>query len=107
MQYAEVSTEPRGAWRWFWRHLSCGIERALVTSMNGILVSMSAMLALTSCNRSYSTHASSEPRAAATGTVSPSGPRFSYADVVERVARRRDDSIVAPGSRFRGLSVPQ
>ena len=45
-----------------------------------------AVLALASCNRSYPTYASSEPRVAPAGTVSPSGPLVSYADVVDRVA---------------------
>ena len=45
-----------------------------------------ALTAMVSCNRTYSTHASSEPRTAPAGTVTASGPLISYADVVDRVA---------------------
>jgi serine protease Do len=54
--------------------------------MNRYVAAVFAVLSLASCNRSHSTYASSEPREAPAGTVSPSGPRVSYADVVDRVA---------------------
>src|SRR5215467_2610225 len=55
--------------------------------MNRICLVIFTVLALTSCNRSYSTYASSEPRSAApAGAVTSSGPLVSYADVVDRVA---------------------
>ena len=54
--------------------------------MKRALVIVFALTAMVACNRSYSTYASSEPRTAPAGTVSPSGPLISYADVVDRVA---------------------
>src|SRR2546423_10859712 len=59
--------------------------------MKAISLIIFTVLAFPSCNRSYSTFASSEPRAAAASgaagaTVPPGGPLLSYADVVDRVA---------------------
>src|SRR5438046_611793 len=54
--------------------------------MNRIYVVIFTVLALTSCNRPFSTYASSEPRTASGATLPPSGPLVSYADVVDRVA---------------------
>ena len=55
--------------------------------MNRICLVIFTVLAFTSCNRSFSTYASSEPRSTApAGAVSSSGPLVSYADVVDRVA---------------------
>jgi Do/DeqQ family serine protease len=55
--------------------------------MKRIYLAIFTVLALTSCNRSYSTYASSEPRSApAGGVATPSGPLLSFADVVDRVA---------------------
>src|ERR1043165_9824448 len=55
--------------------------------MNRICLVIFTVLALTSCNRSYSTYASAEPRSTApAGAVTSSGPLVSYADVVDRVA---------------------
>src|SRR5438270_5805135 len=51
-----------------------------------VIAVLSALAAATSCNRSYSSYASSEPRSAPAGVVAPSGPTVSYADVVDRVA---------------------
>jgi len=52
--------------------------------MNRIVVVVLAVLALTSCNPSHSTFASSEPRVAPSGAVS--GNLVSYADTVDLVA---------------------
>jgi serine protease Do len=55
--------------------------------MNRICLVIFTVLAFTSCNRSFSTYASSEPRSTApAGAVTSSGPLVSYADVVDRVA---------------------
>jgi Do/DeqQ family serine protease len=55
--------------------------------MKRICLALFTVLALTSCNRSFSTYASSEPRSAPAGAVStPSGSLVSFANVVDRVA---------------------
>jgi Do/DeqQ family serine protease len=65
-----------------------GSDRAPLDSMNRIFLAIFTVLVVTSCNRSYSTHAGSEPHpASGSGTAAiASGPLVSYADVVDHVA---------------------
>jgi len=67
---------------------SDGSDRASLDSMNRIYLVILAVLALTSCSRTHSTYAGSEPRSSSGGgtVATASGPLVSYADVVDHVA---------------------